>query len=246
MKKNNIIYIIYIIGCVSLFCLIAIFTKSGKYKYVLKEGLTEFEKYSYKINPYPRDAVINYNDLTSPAYSHTVDMPINTTYGCKNFCGPQAQCAITRTQCTADIDCYGCNPGPTRTFPKEESAAEPYDDAGKLGINQGLQYSYLTTGYDDHGMDFAPAYPNSKNAQIQQPYLGVDKWTDSFNKGLNYYNKTRESRDKYGEGRAPDFFYDEPTGTGLATVAAPKYPTTISATGQFYETTPTASNAYLS
>lgn len=246
MKNKTIIYISV---CILCFLLVMVFIKyilRGKYKYSTKEGLTEFEEYSRKLNPYPRDAVINYNDLTSPAYSHTVDMPINTTYGCKNFCGPQAQCAITRTQCTADIDCYGCNPGPTRTSPKEESAAEPYDDAGKLGINQGLQYSYLTTGYDDHGMDFSQAFPNSINAQIQQPYRGVDKWTESFNKGLNYYNKTRESYDKYGEGRAPDFFYDEPTGTGLATIAAPNYPTTISATGQFYETTPPASNSYLS
>jgi hypothetical protein len=243
MKNKTII--IYIIGCVLLYWLIITW---GKYIikgcYNIKEGLTEFEEYSKKINPYPRNAVINYNNLNSPAYSHTVDMPLNTTYGCKNFCGPQAQCAITRAQCTADIDCYGCDPGPTRTFPKEESAAEPYDDAGKLGINQSLQYSYLTTGYDGHGIDFAAAYPNSINAVIQQPYLGADVWTNSFNKGLNYYNKTRESYDKYGEGRAPDFFYDEPT--GLATVAAPNYPTTISATGQFYETLPPASNSYLS
>jgi len=243
MKQKTI----YIFGYILLFWLIGLvltYILKNKYTYSIKEGLTEFEEFSKKINPYPSDAVIDYNNLTSPAYSHTIDMPINTTYGCKNFCGPQAQCAITREQCTADIDCYGCNPGPTRTFPKEESAADPYEDAGKLGINQSLQYSYLTNGYNDHGIDFAPAYPNSINSQIQQPYLGVDKWTESFNKGLEYYNKKRESRDKYGEGRAPDFFFDEPT--GLAEVAAPSYPTTISATGQFYETLPPASNAYLS
>jgi hypothetical protein len=31
----------------------------------LIEGLTEFEKYSQKIVPYPKDAVINYNDVNS-------------------------------------------------------------------------------------------------------------------------------------------------------------------------------------
>ena len=27
--------------------------------------------------------------------SHSVDLPLNTTYSCKNFCGPTSRCAIT-------------------------------------------------------------------------------------------------------------------------------------------------------
>ena len=47
-------------------------------------------------------------DLNSPLYSHTVNLPINDPISCSNFCGPNAQCLITREQCTSDIDCKGC------------------------------------------------------------------------------------------------------------------------------------------
>lgn len=208
----------------------------------LKEGLTDFEKYSYKIVPYPKDAVINYNDVNSPLYSHTVNLPINDPISCQNFCGPKATCAITGEQCTSDIDCYGCNPGPKQENPCIMEDVPPYDDAGKLGQNQGLQYSPLTTGYNNHGMDFAEVYPGSKDAQIQQPYLGLDLWTKSFNEGLKIYNKKRESADKYSEGIS-NVIQDFPK--GKITYYEPKYPTTISATGQFYETTPPASNSFL-
>ena len=47
------------------------------------KDLTEFERYSQKIIPYPKDAVINYNDVNSPLYSHTVNLPINDPVSCK-------------------------------------------------------------------------------------------------------------------------------------------------------------------
>jgi hypothetical protein len=209
----------------------------------IKEGLTEFEKYSYRLNPYPKDAVINYNDLNSPLYSHTVNLPINDPISCKNFCGPKAQCAITREQCSADIDCYGCNPGPTTLDSCENKDISPYDNGGKLGQNQGLQYSPLTTGYDNHGIDFEEVYPGSKYAEIKKPYQGVDLWTKSFNEGLKLYNKKRLSAEQYSEGIS-DNIHDTPK--GKMPYYEQKYPMTISATGQFYETLPPASNSYLS
>ena len=40
--------------------------------------------------------------------SHTVNLPLNTTTTCQNFCGPTARCAITGHQCSSDADCPGC------------------------------------------------------------------------------------------------------------------------------------------
>jgi len=193
---------------------------------LLIEGLTDSKRAYQKSMPYSEDTVINSNDVI---YSRTVNLPINDPISCNNFCGPQAQCAITREQCTSDIDCQGCKP---MLKSKEVSS---YDASGKLG-QQGLQYSPLTTGFNNNNADFAELYPGAKDAQLKMPYQGLDLWTKSFNEGLNLYNKTRESADKYNEGSSnatPLIYYQ------------PKYQTTVSATGQFYETTPPASNSTL-
>lgn len=76
------------------------------------------------------------------------------------------------------------------------------------------------------------AYPGSKKSQIKRPYEGVDLWEDSFNKGLELYNKKRDTLDKYS---------NDITGINSSPYEV-KYPMTISATGLFYETTPPASN----
>ena len=196
-----------------------------------------------QIVPFPKDAVIDYNNRNSPLYSQTVDLPLTNPVSCQNFCGPKSQCAITREQCTSDIDCQGCNPGPTPQSECITKDVSPYDDAGKLGQNQ-LQYSPLTTGYNGQNVNFAEAYPGSKDAQIQKPYQGTDSWTDSFNKGLQFYNLKRESADKYSEGVSQQIQDEEPDmASSKRNYYEPKYPTTISATGQFFETTPPASNS---
>jgi hypothetical protein len=41
-------------------------------------------------------------------YSHTVNLPINTSMTCENTCGPPNRCSVTGEQCTSDVDCYGC------------------------------------------------------------------------------------------------------------------------------------------
>jgi len=202
-------------------------------KPIIKEGLTDFEKYSYNIIPYPKEATINYNDVNSPLYSHTVDLPINNPVSCKNFCGPKSQCAITREQCTSDVDCQGCtkNDLPHMTV-------EPYDATGKLGQNMGLQYSPLTTGYNNHVANFEEVYPGSKDAQIKPYYQGVDIWTKSFNKGLELYNKKQDINDKYNQG-----LIDETI--GKIPYYKTNYPTTITVTGQFYNTIAPAANSSL-
>ena len=233
--------IIYTIGCLLLFWIVIKWGSSlVMNKTCLKEGLTDFERYSYSIIPYPKDALINYNDTNSPLYSHTVNMPFLSPYSCQNFCGPKAQCAITRDQCSTDIDCPGCQP-PNKPMPKLTADVEPYDDGGKLTQNQGLNYSSLTTGLNK---DFEEAYAGSKNLVLQQPYQGEDKWMKSFNEGLLLYNKKRKSNDEYNEG-----VFQGGLNQGLSKYDTkdftPNYPTTISATGLFYETTPLAANASL-
>jgi hypothetical protein len=138
--------ILYTIGCLLLFWIIIKWGNSLVAKNCLKEGLTDFEKYSEKIVPYPKDAVINYNDKNSPLYSHTVNLPFNIPYSCQNFCGPKAQCAITRDQCSTDIDCPGCQPIQKPVSKNTTEEVKPYDDGGKLSSNQCLHYSALTTG----------------------------------------------------------------------------------------------------
>lgn len=232
--------IIYTFFCLCLFWVIV---KYGNNLCSLKEGLTDFEKYSHKIIPYPENSLINYNNTNSPLYSHTVNLPINDPVSCKNFCGPQAQCAITREQCTSDIDCNGCNPGPTPMDSCRTKEVEPYDDTGKLS-QQGLQYSRLTTGYDNHNIDFAQIYTGSVDAELKVPYQGVDTWTKSFNEGLKLYNKQRETTEKYSQGISNQISLATPYNFNQIKYE-PKYPMRISATGQFYETTPTPSNASL-
>ena len=193
-----------------------------------------------QIIPYPEDARVDYNDRNSSAYSRSVNLPLNDPVSCKNFCGPKAQCAITGEQCASDIDCQGCNPGATPQSECVTKDVSPYDDAGKLGQNQ-LQYSPLTTGYNGQNINFAEVYPGSKDVQIKKSYEGVDTWTDSFNKGLQFYNLKRESADEYSEGVSQQI-EDEGSLTKMSYYES-RYPTTISATGQFFETTPPASNS---
>jgi hypothetical protein len=231
--------IIYIGLCLFLFWLIIKYGSLVCNSLKIVEGLTNFEKYSHQIIPYPEDALINYNDINSPQYSHTVNLPINDLVSCNNFCGPNAQCLLTREQCTSDIDCQGCNPGPKPQNTCITKDVDPYDATGKLGQNQGLQYSPLTTGYNNHNADFAQVYEGSKEVQLKRPYEGLDIWTDPFNKGLELYNRKRKIADKYNQGISQQIHDTDSNTSSYET----KYPMTISATGLFYETTPPASNA---
>jgi hypothetical protein len=165
---------------------------------------------------------INYSKegFNTQDYSHTVDMPINNIYSCDNFCGPKSQCAITRDQCTADIDCDGCTPPNPNKQPAPD--VEPYEDSGKLSSNQGLHYSSLTNGF---GSTFEPVF---KQVSVKRPYEGLDIWTQSFNAGLKLYNNKR----MYNHGPSEEQMIELPT-----------YPTTVTTTGLFYNTGPTPSNA---
>lgn len=167
-------------------------------------------------------------DSDSPKNSHNVDV-VNALNSCSNFCGPQSQCALTREQCTSDVDCQGCQPKIDK--PPEYLTSvdvKPLNDAGKLTWTQTPQYSSLTT---DIGSEAAYAKPGSKKEEIVRPYEGYDKWTKSFNYGLSLSDKKL-------------VFQYSPEPEEYRSI--PVYPVTRTATGLFYDTGPTAANADLS
>jgi hypothetical protein len=172
------------------------------------------------------NALLTY-DSDSPKNSHNVDV-VNNKYSCSNFCGPNAQCAITREQCTSDVDCQGCKP-PITSPPKYLTTREvkPLNDAGKLTLSQTPQYSSLTT---DIGSEAAYARPGSKKEEIYRGYDGYDMWTKSFNYGLGL----ADMKLVYQNSPQPAEYR-----------SLPVYPVTRTVTGLFYDTGPTASNADL-
>ena len=172
------------------------------------------------------NALLTY-DSNSPKNSHNVDV-VNNTNNCSNFCGPRSQCALTREQCTSDVDCQGCQPiidAPPKYLTSTE--VKPLNDAGKLTWTQTPQYSTLTT---DIGTEAAYVIPGSKEAEIIRPYEGYDMWTKSFNFGLSLADKKLV----YDHSPEPEEYR-----------SIPVYPITRTATGLFYDTGPTASNASL-
>jgi hypothetical protein len=172
------------------------------------------------------NALLTY-DSNSPKNSHNVEI-INNKYSCSNFCGPKSTCIKTGEQCTSDVDCQGCQPpiiAPSTYL--TGAKVKPLDDAGKLTWNQTPQYSSLTT---DIGSMAAYVKPGSKQQEITRPYDGYDKWTKSFNYGLAAADKKLILRNSF----EPDAYK-----------SIPMYPVTRTATGLFYDTGPTASNADL-
>ena len=162
----------------------------------------------------------SYNqDRGTPDTSHTVNLPINTTYSCRNFCGPTARCSITGQQCTADVDCPGCQPfvPPLSTT---NNCIPGENDAGKMTLGVSPTFSTLTT---DIGTQ-ARLYSNNKLAKSPQANLGVNTWRSKFDISQKLF-KERYHCDSYPY--------------------LSKYPKRYSDTGMFLEDGPLASNAYL-
>jgi hypothetical protein len=164
-----------------------------------------------------------YKDVGSPSTTHTVDLPLNTTYSCKNFCAPAtARCAITGQQCMADIDCCGCNPHGSDIKPKSTPDVPGENDAGKLTWGVTPTYSTLTT---DIGTQ-AKLFTSNKDKLDPPPQasFGVNTWSKAFNNGEKLFDKRYKP-------------------AGLKNM--PNYDKRYSATGKFKDDGPLASNAYL-
>jgi hypothetical protein len=159
-------------------------------------------------------------ELYNGSTSHSVDLPLTTTYSCKNFCSPTSRCAITGQQCFTDIDCPGCQPY-SPPLPKNTSDKVPGDnDAGKLTIGVTPQYSSLTSGYGT----FETTVTSNPFAKPDMPNFGVNSWIAGFNDDMELFNR------RY---KPPHLQY------------MPNYPERYSLSGQFIEDGPFASNATL-
>lgn len=158
-------------------------------------------------------------DVTGGSTSHSVDLPLTTTYSCKNFCGPNARCSITGQQCFADIDCPGCQPY-SPPLPRSKDCIPGDNDAGKLTWGVTPQYSPLTSGYGT----FQALVTDNINSKPSQPNFGVNTWRASFNEGQKLFDA------RY-----------QPSGLQYM----PKYPEMYSITGEFVEDGPLPSNVTL-
>ena len=152
---------------------------------------------------------------------NNTSIPLTIPYNCDNFCGPNARCAITGQQCTADMDCPGCLP-PTNSLPKVPSASvRGNNDAGKLGISNAGSFSKLTTDigtqsklYDAASSNLGPIHPN----------LGKNTWITNYRLSMNDFNQRYRP-------------------VGLEFI--PNYKKTFTLSGEFSSTGPLPANAYL-
>ncbi len=152
--------------------------------------------------------------------SHTVNLPLTTTYSCKNFCGPTARCSVTGQQCLSDSDCPGCQPlssSKTNVLNKPVPAA---NDAGKLTDGVAPQYSPLTSGYGTQEL----VITKDMYSKPASPNFGVDIWTKDFDESKKLFDK------RY---KPPQLPY------------MPDYPKRYSLSGEFIEDGPFPSNAPL-
>ena len=155
---------------------------------------------------------------TSQATSHTVDMPLTTTSSCKNFCGPTARCSITGHQCSADIDCPGCQPPIQGRIPQNDISVPGDNDAGKLTLGVTPQYSSLTSGYGTH----ETIITNNMNSKPAAPNFGVNTWLGEFNEDRSLFDKRYKPKNLQ---------------------FMPNYKQRYSLTGEFIDEGPFASNA---
>jgi hypothetical protein len=171
-------------------------------------------------NDYIMECFTNNVIPESSKTSHTVNLPLTTTYSCKNFCGPTARCSITGQQCLSDIDCPGCQPY-SPPLSKTNSASVPAaNDAGKLTVGVSPQYSPLTSGYGTKEL----VITKDMYSKPASPNFGVDIWTKDFDESKKLFDK------RY---KPPQLPY------------MPNYPKRYSLSGEFIEDGPFPSNAPL-
>ena len=168
------------------------------------------------VNKYITECFTNASSKTS----HTVDLPLTTTYSCKNFCGPNSRCAITGQQCFTDIDCPGCQPYVPPLSKTSTNSVPGNNGAGKLTWGVTPQYSPLTSGFGTHERIIT----KDMYSQPAMPSFGINTWLSTFKKGRDLYDT------RY---KPPQLPY------------MPNYPQRYSLTGDFIEDGPLPSNAQL-
>ena len=149
--------------------------------------------------------------------SHSVDLPLTTKYSCKNFCGPSARCSISGQQCSADIDCPGCQPY-SPPLPKSNENIPGDNDAGKLTYNINPRYSSLTSGFGTQER----VITNNMFSKPSMPNFGGNIWFSDFIKDKKMFDERYKPKNI-------EFM--------------PNYPERYSLTGQFIEDGPFAANS---
>jgi len=216
IKKQYKLFLIII----SLILLVSLF-KLIHYLSINKYIVECFEKMNTTKNTDTSNKDVSNKNITDNT-NHTVNLPLNTSYSCKNFCGPTARCSITGQQCLADIDCPGCQPyvPPTNSKKIDSENIEGNDDAGKLTVGTTPTYSVLTT---DIGTK-ANLFPDKKFAKAPSADFGINIWRKDFNEDEKMFDKRYKPKNlEY----------------------MPTYPQRYSLTGEFMEEGPLASNAVL-
>jgi len=201
LKKYNNIFL-------ALFCIVLLFFI---FKWI---GFLSINKYIVECFT-PGSVSEDINGSTS----NSVDLPLTTKYSCNNFCGPTARCSITGQQCSADIDCPGCQPY-VPPLPKSNQCVPGNDDAGKLTGGVTPQYSPLTSGYGTRER----VVTNNVYSKPAQPSFGVNTWFPQFKQENELFDK------RYKPHQLENM---------------PNYEGRYSLTGQFIEDGPFASNSEL-
>ena len=204
MRLNYILFL----AVISLILLVFIFKWGG---YLINNNYIS-ESFQQMYNP----------NTTSEKTSHTVDLPLNTTYSCQNFCGPTSRCSITGQQCFTDIDGTGCQPytPPLTNTEKKMDEIKGNDDAGKLTVGTTPTYSILTTDMGTRSKTFSA----KKFAKAPSAEYGINVWRNDFNEDKKLFDK------RYKPGQLEYM---------------PNYPKRYSLTGEFMEEGPLPSNAAL-
>ena len=162
-----------------------------------------------------------YTDLGLPGTSHTVNLPINTTFECENKCMPPARCSITGQQCSSDIDCCGCNPNAKKIQQLLEEGVDLNDINNEVGsidkFVEGFFPKKLSEGFSQKNPDLIKgftadqlksAYGNDAKNKVTdfdlftkesdlfskppQYYLGEDMWSKSFYEGAKLFNDAHD------------------------------------------------------
>ena len=168
-----------------------------------------------------------YTDLGLPGTSHTVNLPINTTFECENKCMPPARCSITGQQCSSDIDCCGCNPNAKKIQQLLEEGVDLNDINNEVGsidkfvegffpkkLSEGFSADQLKSAYGNDAKNKVTDFDLfTKESELfskpPQYYLGEDMWSKSFYEGAKLFNDAHDpniQKARYAGGPDPGQF----------------------------------------
>lgn len=110
--------------------------------------------------------------------SHTMDLPLTTSFSCTNIC-INGRCSKTVQQCLADIDCPGCQsvvPPTKYNIPRNTDAVNFNDSYSTLTSDIGTQANL----YGNGEYQFEPA-PKAN--------FGTNVWRSAFNQDRHLFDK---------------------------------------------------------